>query len=84
MTHFLKRGVILPILKAFGILPADTHKLIRWLNGFPMLHAVSFKHPGGRLSISDAFLLFNFLRLWNYHEIMEYGIMELVTANGVF
>ena len=62
---FLKRGVILPILKAFGILPEDKHKLIRWFSGFAMLNAVSFKNPGGRLSIPDAFLRFNFLSCLN-------------------
>ena len=44
---FLKRGVVSPIFKDFGILPGDEHKLIRWFSGIALLNGVSFKNPVG-------------------------------------
>ena len=64
----LQTGVISPILKPNGTIPAAMERLMMCVRGFAIMIAIYLRKPGGRLSCPVTFLRLRFFSLTNTSE----------------
>ena len=64
----LQTGVISPILKPDGTIPAAMERLMMCVRGFAIMIAIYLRKPGGRLSCPVTFLRLRFFSLTNTSE----------------